>query len=134
VGWAEDRARLLAGEPAPAPPPSGGERRFLRVSDLLAIVRVLDRDGDGTIPVTSWEPDEEGRRGAWHHVTRDRRILTTAAVQAVRSVAGTPWRAQVEVRAASDGWLAVTDPLTGETHEIRAEDAPYAWQRRVGRS
>jgi hypothetical protein len=42
-----------------------------------------------------------------------------------------PWRTRVEVHAAGDGWLAATDPKTGERHEIRTEDAPYAWYAAV---
>lgn len=132
MNWAEARARLLSGEPAAVEAPQTTERRVLRVSDLLAIVRVLDHDGDGAIPVTSWEADED-TKGRWHHVTRDVRVLRSEVVEIVRAAPETPWRARIDVRATGDGWLTITDPLTGEQHEIRAADAPHAWTQREAR-
>lgn len=123
VGQADDAA---------ATPSQTTERRVLRVSDLLAIVRVLDHDGDGAIPVTSWEPDED-TKGRWHHVTRDVRVLRSEVVEIVRAAPETPWRTGIDVWATGDGWLAITDPLTGEQHEIRAADAPHAWTQRGAR-
>jgi hypothetical protein len=102
--------------------------RGLRPSGLLAIVRVLDQGGDGTIPVVDWVPvDPKDKKTQWHHVTRTVRVLSDRQVREVQMLAETPWRVTMALKSTRDGWITVTDPLTNEQHEIRASDAPYAW-------
>lgn len=126
MGWAEDRERLLSGGGVQTPPTNADRTGMpLRVSDLVAVVRVIDQDGDGTIPVVSWEQGADKR---WTHVTRSVRVLTASQVEDARQIDPEGgWRVRVAVRRAGEGWLAVTDPLTGEVHEIQAQDAPFAW-------
>jgi hypothetical protein len=128
-----------ASEP-PAPAPSvDASPRPLHISELLAAVRVLRCDGDGTIPVTSWEPDEDGPKGRWHHVTRDVRILSPGQADEIRAVGTLAASTQVDVRSAGDGWLAVTDPETGDVQAcVRMIDIDEAtilarYGRRTGR-
>ena len=82
MGWADQRERLLRGEPEPDAP-----RRPLTVSELIEI---------------------------------EARTPQTAA-----------WRAHIGVRGAGEGWLEITDPITGEKHEIHAHEALYVWWREI---
>lgn len=42
-----------------------------------------------------------------------------------------PWKTEINARSVGDGWLAITDPTTGEEHEILAHDAHSAWWKQI---
>ena len=42
-----------------------------------------------------------------------------------------PWKTEINARSQGDGWLVITDPTTGEEHEIQAHDAHSAWWAQI---
>jgi len=111
-----------------AAPPTIPERRPLCVDQLRAVVAALDGHGDGTVTWTDRVQIEK----RYEDVVRIERVLDEATVAELREMpAGQPWRAVSDARQVGDGWIAVTDPTTGEVHEIRAADATHVWRARA---